>query len=91
VKKTTGFIVVAPGFLASVSVRAQPTKPLPPTPTPTIASVMEAQMNIIESQFVPAAEAMLEGRYSFTPENGEYKSVRTFAQEVLGGHLKTGH
>jgi uncharacterized damage-inducible protein DinB len=36
----------------------------------------------VESEFVPAAEAMPEDKYSFAPTNGEFKGVRTFAQQV---------
>ena len=35
-----------------------------------------------EGEFVPAAEAMPEGKYSFAPTSGEFKGVRTFAQQV---------
>jgi hypothetical protein len=31
---------------------------------------------------VPAAEAMPESNYSFAPSNGEFKGVRTFADQV---------
>jgi len=31
---------------------------------------------------VPAADAMPEDKYSFAPTNGEFKGVRTFAQQV---------
>jgi hypothetical protein len=51
-------------------------------PAPSIASVMEVQLRIVESQIVPAAEAMPEEKYSFVPANGEYKEVRTFALQV---------
>jgi len=33
----------------------------------------------IERDFVSAAEAMPEDKYSFAPTNGEFKGVRTFA------------
>jgi uncharacterized damage-inducible protein DinB len=89
VNKKTGFVVVALGFLASMSALGQQAKPPTPAPTPTIALVMEAQMKIIEGQLVPAAEAMPEDLYSFTPKNGEYKGVRTFAQEVK--HVATAN
>ena len=43
---------------------------------------MEAQLKLLESQFVPAAEAMPENKYSFAPQGGDFKEVRTFALEV---------
>lgn len=75
-------MVVALGlFAGSMTARAQhPTSS--PEPAPSIASVMEVQLKIVESQFIPAAEAMPEDKYSFAPTNGEYKEVRTFALQV---------
>jgi hypothetical protein len=90
-KRTTTFMVMALGlFAGSVTARAQQTKPLAkPESALTIASVMEVQLRIVESQFVPAAEAMPEDKYSFAPTNGEYKEVRTFAQQVK--HVATAN
>lgn len=48
----------------------------------TITSVMDGTLKIIESEFVPAAEAMPEDKYGFAPTNGEFKDVRTFAQQI---------
>jgi len=53
----------------------------PATP-PTIASVLNKSIKGIESEFVSAADAMPEDKYSYAPTNGEFKGVRTFAQEV---------
>ncbi len=36
----------------------------------------------MENEFVPAADAMPEDKYTFAPTNGEFKGVRTFAQQV---------
>src|ERR1700723_1431539 len=83
-KNATGFIVVALGlFASSMAARAQRTKSFAePESAPTIASVMEVQLRIVESQVVPAAEAMPEDKYSFAPTSGEYKQVRTFALQL---------
>jgi len=48
----------------------------------TIAQVMDRELSGVEGEFVPAAEAMPEDKYSFAPTNGEFKGVRTFAQQV---------
>jgi hypothetical protein len=48
----------------------------------TITMVLDNQVKTIESEFVPAAEAMPEDKYNFAPTNGEFKGVRTFAQQV---------
>jgi len=48
----------------------------------TISQVLDGGIKIIEGEFVPAAEAMPEDKYDFAPTNGEFKGVRTFAQQV---------
>jgi uncharacterized damage-inducible protein DinB len=48
----------------------------------TVAQVLESSVKGVEGEFVPAAEAMPEGKYSFAPTGGEFKGVRTFAQQV---------
>ena len=49
---------------------------------PTVASVLNMHYGIVEQQVVSAAEAMPEDKYSFAPTSGEFKGVRTFAEEV---------
>ena len=54
-----------------------------PSGSPTsIAGVLNARLKGIESEFVSAADAMPEDKYSYAPTNGEFKGVRTFAQQV---------
>jgi uncharacterized damage-inducible protein DinB len=48
----------------------------------TITSVLDFQLTIEEREIEGAADAMPEDKYSFAPTNGEFKGVRTFAQEV---------
>jgi uncharacterized damage-inducible protein DinB len=48
----------------------------------SISQALDGSIKIIESEFVPAAEAMPEGKYDFAPTSGEFKGVRTFAQQV---------
>jgi len=48
----------------------------------TIAQVLDRGVTGVEGEFVPAADAMPEDKYSFAPTNGEFKGVRTFAQQV---------
>lgn len=61
--------------------QAQQRPPMPSGP-PTITSVLDTQLRIVEFEFVGAADAMPEDKYSFAPTNGEFKGVRTFAQQV---------
>ena len=49
---------------------------------PTVASVLNMHYGIVEQEVVSAAEAMPEDKYSFAPTSGEFKGVRTFAEEV---------
>jgi DinB superfamily len=48
----------------------------------TVAQVLTNSVNGIEKEFVPAAEAMPEDKYSFAPSSGEFKGVRTFGQQI---------
>jgi DinB superfamily len=48
----------------------------------TVTQVLHASVSDVEGEFVPAAEAMPEDKYSFAPTSGAFKGVRTFAQQV---------
>jgi hypothetical protein len=48
----------------------------------TVAQVLDRGVTGVETEFVPAADAMPEDKYSFVPTNGEFKGVRSFAQQV---------
>ena len=48
----------------------------------TIATVLDQNITSVEKEFVPAAEAMPEDKYSFAPTGGEFKGVRSFAAQV---------
>jgi uncharacterized damage-inducible protein DinB len=58
---------------------AQANKPME---APTVGGVLNHSVHGVENEFVPAAEAMPEDKYSFAPSSGEFKGVRTFAQEI---------
>ena len=60
---------------------AQGKKPLPQR---TIAETLDSWIANTEDHAVPVADAMPEEKYSFAPSTtiGEYKDVRTFAQQV---------
>ena len=60
-----------------------------PAPAPKVADmvlsvgqVLDHQLANLEREFVPAAEAMPEDRFNFAPSNGEFKGVKTFAEQV---------
>jgi uncharacterized damage-inducible protein DinB len=48
----------------------------------TISQVVDSATKRVEHDFVPAAEAMPEDKYSFAPTSGEFKGVRTFAEQI---------
>ncbi|HET6199299.1 MAG TPA: hypothetical protein VFD93_03085, partial [Candidatus Acidoferrales bacterium] len=83
-KTATGFLVVAVGLLVSgATALAQQAKIGGViTPAPTVSSVMVTQSQIVWREFLSAAKAMPEDKYNFAPTEGNFKGVRTFAQEV---------
>jgi uncharacterized damage-inducible protein DinB len=48
----------------------------------TVSQVMDRAVKSVEGEFVPAAEAMPEDKYTYAPTGGEFKGVRSFAQQV---------
>lgn len=50
--------------------------------THTMGQVLNNSISNVEREFVPAAEAMPEDKYSFAPSTGEFKGVRSFGQQV---------
>ena len=54
----------------------------PEVPGSTTAQVLNDWVTNIEQLLVPAADAMPEAKYSFAPTAGEFKGVRTFAEQV---------
>jgi uncharacterized damage-inducible protein DinB len=57
------------------------------TSRPTLPSVLDAQLSVVEFEVVATAQAMPEDKYSFAPTEGNFKGVRTFAQQVK--HIAT--
>jgi hypothetical protein len=79
VKKMKGLFVFLLLLAGSGFALAQDAKPAEPR---TIAQVMDRGVAGVEGELVPAAGAMPEDKYSFAPTSGEFKGVRTFAQQV---------
>jgi len=48
----------------------------------TVAQALDKSVSGVEGEFVPTADAMPEDKFSFAPTGGEFKGVRTFAQQV---------
>jgi uncharacterized damage-inducible protein DinB len=54
----------------------------PPEPPKTIPDSINMIWKDVEHDFTALAEAMPEDKWSFKPAQGEFKDVRTFAQQV---------
>jgi uncharacterized damage-inducible protein DinB len=67
-------------LLCNVAAIAQAAKPK--DEPRTIAQVLDSSAANMEHEFVSAAEAMPEDKFSYAPTSGEFKGVRTFAQQV---------
>ena len=48
----------------------------------TVTQILDRVIGNTEEDFVPAAEAMPEDKFNFAPTDGEFKGVRTFAQQI---------
>jgi uncharacterized damage-inducible protein DinB len=69
-KRTSIFLVAA--LAATLSAQEKP----------TIARSLDASLGQAEKELVPAVEAMPEATFGFVPSQGEFKGVRTFAQQA---------
>jgi hypothetical protein len=78
-KKKTGLLALLLLLAAGGFAQAQDAKP---AENHSIAQVLDHSVSGVEGEFVPAAEAMPEDKYSFAPTSGEFKGVRTFAQQA---------
>jgi hypothetical protein len=78
-KKAAGLLVFLLLLAGGRVAQAQDAKPAEHR---TIAQVMDRGVSGVEGEFVSAAEAMPEDKYSYAPSSGEFKGVRTFAQQV---------
>jgi hypothetical protein len=48
----------------------------------SVTQVLDRTVLNMEHEFIPAAEAMPEEKFGFAPTEGEFKGVRTFAQQI---------
>jgi uncharacterized damage-inducible protein DinB len=53
-----------------------------PAPHRTTSQVLDIWVTDTETHLVPLADALPEDKYSFAPTNGEFKGVRTFAEQM---------
>ncbi len=90
----TLLLLTAALSLAAASAYTQPAGTSPaasasasPSTPPTIASVIDREISIVEKQLVDAAEAMPENKFDFSPQKlnipgSDYKDVRTFGEQL---------
>lgn len=83
-------VVVAVSLFGAMPVAAQQRRQMPmPKGPATLRSTLEFQLTILEREFEGAANAMPADKYNFAPTNGNFRGVRTFAQEVK--HVATAN
>jgi uncharacterized damage-inducible protein DinB len=88
-KAATGIaLVLILGLLLGTTARAQQGPPASAQP-PTVTSALNMQLSVVEFEIVATAQAMPEDKYSFAPTEGNFKGVRTFAQQVK--HIATAN
>jgi uncharacterized damage-inducible protein DinB len=75
------FVLGICGILALTAASAAQTAK-PKEERRTITMVLDHTVSNLESEFVPAAEAMPEDKFGFAPTGGEFKGVRTFGQQI---------
>jgi N-formylglutamate amidohydrolase len=66
-------------LLASI---ASAQTPKPKEDHRTVTMILDRTIANLESEFIPAAEAMPEDKFGFAPTNGEFKGVRTYGQQI---------
>jgi uncharacterized damage-inducible protein DinB len=74
------FVLLFTALVASASIAANAQMAAPAAKTP--GDAINAILTIGSGEFIGAADAMPEDKYSFAPTSGEFKGVRTFAQQV---------
>ncbi len=70
--KKTWFCVLGAALLSAAAFAAET----------TVAKVYDGQLSMIEGEIVPLVDAMPADKFSFAPANGEFKGVRTFAEQA---------
>jgi len=71
-----------PVLVLACAAHALAQAPKPMAEAPSIAQTLDRTLTQVEKEFVPAAEAMPDEKYTFAPTEGEFKGVRTFGDQV---------
>ena len=75
-------VLASPAFLFAQNGQAAAGAPAAAPSSYSPADSMGALLSLTESEVVSAAEAMPADKYDFVPTAGEFKTVRTFGQQV---------
>src|SRR5271165_1878246 len=75
-------LAVMAGALLALTIAAAAQTPKPKEERRSVTEILDHTVANLEYEFVPAAEAMPEDKFGFVPTNGEFKGVRTFAQQI---------
>jgi hypothetical protein len=76
------FCLLALALSSAAQEKAQEKKDSKKEEHRNVTQVLDRTIFNLERDFIPAAEAMPEDKYSFAPTNGEFKGVRTFAEQI---------
>lgn len=77
-KRPLYFVLVVITLAGLAGAQTQKSKEKPRS----VTDILQGTVKNLEREFVPAAEAMPEDKYGFAPTNGEFKGVRTFAEQI---------
>jgi uncharacterized damage-inducible protein DinB len=75
-------VLAGAGLWATPRMQAQTTADTTSAATAAPAQVLDQLLSTVESDMVPLVEAMPADKFNFAPTNGNFKGVRTFAQQV---------
>src|SRR5579862_9405718 len=73
-------IICSGVLILAISAAAQMAKPK--EEHRSVVDILDHTVLNLEHEFVPAAEAMPEDKFGFAPSNGEFKGVRTYAEQI---------
>lgn len=73
-----------PFLLATAAFGLQAQMPAAPKPAAELAvgTALDATYQWVPGQFISAAEAMPEEKFNFAPTQGDFKGVKTFAEQI---------
>jgi uncharacterized damage-inducible protein DinB len=75
-------VLTGVGLWATPHLQAQTTMDTTSAATTAPAQVLDQLLSMVENDMVPLVEAMPADKFDFAPTNGNFKGVRTFAQQV---------